>query len=195
MDRYEKINPVYSDREQKIRDDKFEKALDIFSLPLISQYRFYQFSGRADNSLLTPNFNLADIQNRILVIKGIKIVPYYEDASIDLTLSDGVTVNNETIPANCRINRIFDVYDYGCQLTVIINGGAVPLFPQEVVIVPPFADGNVPIDLDLDNIFYKFPERITNFQMRLDAQIFESIVGGGAVDNPLVKIFVQCYLI
>jgi len=178
-------------------DNVFDKLKDLFgymSLPLISQFRVFQFSGRADNSLLTPNFNLVDIQGRILVIKGIKIVPYYEDASVDLFLSDGVTDNAETIPANCRVNRIFDVYDYGCQLSVFLNGTRLAMFPTEVFIIPPAGDGNVPIDLDIDNIFYKYPEKIQTFDMSLDAQIFEDILNN-TVDNPLVKIFVQCYLI
>lgn len=171
-----------------------ESLLNLNTLPLISQFRLFQFSGRADGTLLTPNFNLADIQGRILVLKGVKIVPYYEDASVDLFLTDGVTTNRETIPAVCRINRIFDVYDFGCQLTFFINGMRVPMFPAEVVIVPPAGDGNVPLDLDLDNIFYKYPEKLEAFDVSLDAQIFENIETS-VVDNPLVKIFVQCYLI
>jgi hypothetical protein len=182
-------------QKETSQESKIEKVLDIFSLPLISQYRFFQFSGRADNTNLTPNFALVDIQGRYIIIKGIKIVPYYEAASIDLTLSDGVTVNNETIPAQARINRIFDVYDFGCQLTLLINGSPVELFPSEVLIVPPAGDGNVPLDLDLDNLFYKFPAKLTSLDMRLDAQIFSSIVGGGVADQPLVKIFLQCYLL
>jgi len=171
-------------------------AFDLFTLPLISQFRFFQFSGRADNSLLTPNFNLVDIQGKTIVIKSIKIVPYYEANSIDFYITDGVTINSETIPANCRVNRAFDVYDYGCQLTMLINGSRVPLFPQEVVIVPPAGDGNVPLDLDIDNIFYKHNAKLTSFELRLDAQIFSSIVSTAQViDQPLVKIFVQCYLI
>lgn len=171
-------------------------AFDLFTLPLISQFRYFQFSGRADNSILTPNFNLVDIQGKTIVIKGIKIVPYYEANSIDFYVTDGVTTNTETIPANCRVNRAFDVYDFGCQLTVELNGARVPLFPNEVVIVPPAGDGNVPIDLDVDNIFYKHNAKLTSFNIRLDAQIFSSIVSTAQViDQPLVKIFVQCYLI
>jgi len=171
-------------------------AFDLFTLPLISQFRLFQFSGRADNSILTPNFNPVDILGKTIVIKSIKIVPYYEANSIDFYVTDGVALNSETIPANCRINRAFDVYDYGCQLTMLINGSRVPLFPNEVVIVPPAADGNVPIDLDIDNIFYKHNAKLTSFEMRLDAQIFSSIVSTAQViDQPLVKIFVQCYLI
>jgi hypothetical protein len=165
-------------------------ALNIFTLPLISEFKFFQFSGRADNTNLVPNFNIIDIRNRYLVIKGIKIVPYYEAASIDMYLG----VATETIPANCRINRVFDVYDYGCQLTVLINGVQQRIFPSEVSIFPPAGDGNVPIDLDIDNIFYKYPEKITSFDIRLDAQIFADILNP-TTDQPLVKIFVQCYLL
>lgn len=169
---------------------EIEQALNLFTLPLISQFKYYQFSGRADNTNLLPNFNIADIRNRYLIIKAIKIVPYYEAASIDLYLG----AEAETIPANCRINRIFDVYDFGCQLTVIINGVAQPIFPNEVLIVPPFGDGNIPLDLDIDNIFYKYPEKISTFNIRLDAQIFSDIQGV-AIDQPLVKVFLQVYVL
>jgi hypothetical protein len=171
-------------------------AFDLFTLPLISQFRFFQFSGRADNSILTPNFAINDILGKTLVIKGIKIVPYYEANSIDFYTNDGVTISSETIPANCRVNRAFDVYDFGCQLTLELNGSRVQMFPNEVVIAPPAGDGNVPIDLDIDNIFFKYDAKLTSFNIRLDAQIFSSIVSTAQViDQPLVKIFVQCYLI
>jgi hypothetical protein len=177
------------------QDSKFEKVLDIFALPLISQFRFFQFSGRADNANLTPNFAPVDIQGRYIVIKALKIVPYYEANSIDLYLNDGATTTSETIPGNARINRIFDVYDFGCQLTLLINGSPVELFPSEVLIVPPAGDGNVPLDLDLDNIFYKFPAKLTSLDIRLDAQIFSDIrTAAPQMDQPLVKVFLQCYL-
>lgn len=184
------------DQSLKSSLDAAASKLDLFTLPLISQFRLFQFSGRADNSLLTPNFNLVDIIGKTLVLKAIKIVPYYEAASIDFFINDGATTSSETIAANCRINRIFDVYDFGCQLTVFINGSRVPLFPNEVVIVPPAGDGNVPLDLDIDNIYYKHNAKLTSFDISLDAQMFQSIINTAPViDQPLVKIFVQCYLI
>lgn len=177
-------------------EKRIDKALDLFTLPLISQYRLYQFSGRADGSILTANFTPVDILGKTIVIKGIKIVPYYEDASIDFYVTDGVTQNAETIAANCRINRVFDVYDVGCILNVFINGSRVPLFPSPAVIFAPAGDGNVPLDLDIDNIYYKHDAKLTSFNISLTAQIFESIISTAPVaDNPLVKIFVQCYLI
>lgn len=169
------------------------KAIDLLTLPLISQFRYFQFSGLADNNFLTPNFSVADIQGRMIVIKGIKIVPYYDVAAVDLFLTDGVTTNAETIPGNTRINRIFDVYDYGVQLSIFLNGGLISMFPTEVLIAPPAADGNVSIDLDIDNIYYKFPAKLTDFQIRVDGQIVNDIENN-VIDIPNVKVFVQCYI-
>lgn len=167
-----------------------EQALNLFTLPLISQFKYYQFSGRADNTNLFANFNLADIRNRYLIIKAIKIVPYYEVASIDLYMG----VDSETIPALARINRVFDVYDFGSLLTVEINGVAQPIFPSEVLNIGPNVGGNIPLDLDIDNIYYKYPEKISTFNIRLDSQIFSNIETG-AVDQPLVKVFFQVYVL
>jgi hypothetical protein len=175
-------------------NEKIKDNFDIFSLPLISKFCLFQFSGRADNSLLTPNYNLVDLQGRTLVIKSIKIVPYYENASQDFYLTDGVTVNQELIPADTRINRIFDQYSYGCQLSLFLNGSPLQMFPSEVPIVPPAGDGNVPIDLDLDNIFYKYPAKLVSFDMRLDARIYQ-VLNAPMVMPPLVKVFIGCYLI
>lgn len=178
----------------KHTDEKINSSVDLFSLPMTAQFRLIQFSGRADNSDLVGNFNPIDLQGRSIVIKGIKIVPYYENISQDFYLSDGVTVNQELLPANCRINRIFDVYDYGCQLTLLINGSPVALFPSEVLIVPPAGDGNIPLDLDIDNLFYRYPAKLVSLAMRLDARIFQTLNVPVEV-APVVKIFLQCYLI
>ena len=167
----------------------------MLNLPFISKFKVFQFSGLADNNNLTPNFNLVDIQGRYLVIKAIKIVPYYVSvANIDLVLSDGVNINTEVIPGNLRINRLFDVYDYGVQLSVFINGSRIDMFPTEVPIVPPAADGNVPMDLDLDNIYYKFPEKISSFDIAIDGQVCDDLEAGHFI-APNVKVFIQCYLI
>ncbi|MBK9285058.1 MAG: hypothetical protein IPM51_12195 [Sphingobacteriaceae bacterium] len=173
--------------------DQAARALDLFSLPLISQFKVYQFSGRADNSDLVGNIPQTDIQGRSIVVKGIRIVSYYENNSIDLYVDDGGTTAAETIPGNNRINRLFEVYDFGCQLTFFINNAPVQLFPAETLIVPPAGDGNVPLDLDIDNIFYKYPEKIQSIGFRVDARITEDILNN-VVQPPLVKVFLQCYI-
>ena len=147
-------------------------ALDIFTLPLISQFKYLQFNGRADNVNLIPNFNFSEIQGKYIIIKGIKIVPYYEDASIDMYLG----VATETIPGNCRINRVFDAFAFGTNLTIFINEVAARIFPQYTAIVPPFVGGNVPLDLDDDNIFYKYPEKISSLDIAVDSLIFNDIL-------------------
>ncbi len=194
MKTYPNIIPLYND-SKTVKEKREDMALDLFTLPLISQFRLFQFSGLADNTFLTGNFVPADIQGKTIVIKSIKIIPYYQIASEDFFIDDGATQNIETIPANCRVNRVFDVYDYGCQLSLLINGSRVPMFPSEVLIVPPAADGNVPLDLDLDNIYYKYPAALTDLQVSIDAQIFTALFAPPKVGVPNVKVFIGCYLI
>ena len=184
------INQVFARKETQT----IIKTFDMLNLPFISKFKLFQFSGLADNNNLTPNFNLVDIQSRYLIIKAIKVVPYYASNTTDLFLTDGVTTNIETIPKNLRVNRLFDVYDYGVQLSVFINGSRIDMFPTEAAIIPPAADGNIPMDLDLDNIYYKFPEKINSFDIAIDGQICEDLLAP-AYATPNVKVFVQCYLI
>lgn len=180
---------------QKEVASQLNEKLDLYNLPLRAKYRLYQFSGLADNTLLTSNINPADIAGRQICIKGIKIVPYYQNASEDFFVTDGATTNKETIPANTRINRVFDIYDYGCQLTVLIDGSPSQIVPSEVLIAPPAGDGNVPLDLDIDNIFYLHGAQIHSLGMKLDAKIYQTLTPALTTVPPLVKIFLQCYLL
>lgn len=181
--------------------DKAEKALgsalSLITLPLISRYRYLQFNGLADGSLLTPNFDMRDLQNSVLVLKGIKIIPEYVGGGAvnqDLYLTDGVTVNQELIPGNTRINRLFDDSAYGTTLRFFINESVVPIFPQFTPIVPPLVAGNVPLDLDIDNIYFKYDAKVNSIGVSVDAQIF-NVLNVPAAVTPNVKVFIQCYLI
>lgn len=171
--------------------------LNLFTLPLISKFKYLQFNGIADGTRLVPNFNMADLQGRILILKGIKIVPYYPPGGVvnqDFYVTDGATVNQELIPGNTNINRLFEDFGYGCKLSVLISGYSVDIFPQYTPIVPPLVDGNCPLDLDIDNLFYKYPEKIESLNISVDAQVF-NVLNVPAQIVPYVKVFVQCYLI
>lgn len=174
------------------------KIFDLFTLPLISKFKYLQFNGLADGTPLVPNFNQADLNGRLLIIKGIKIVPYYPAGGAinqDFYITDGVTTNQELITGNTNINRLFEDYGYGCKLQISISGTPLDMFPQFTPIVPPFVGGNCPLDLDIDNIYYKYPEKISSLNISVDASIFNIIDAAAAVVVPNVKVFVQCYLI
>jgi hypothetical protein len=101
----EQIKKEVSDQVEKKLTDK----LDLFNLPLKSQYKMLLFSGRADGTDLVPGFDFQIINNKKVVIKSIKIVPYYFGIGVDISLDDGAgTVINENTYANQRINRLFD---------------------------------------------------------------------------------------
>lgn len=178
-------------------EEKIKDSFDLFSLPLKSQFRYFQFNGLADGTLLIPNFSLADIQGKTVVIKSIKIVPYYPpglNIYQDFYLTDGVTTNEELIGGSVRINRLFDDYGTGCILSLILNGSSIPMFPTNAPIVPPFVDGNCTLDLDIDNIFFKYNAKLISFDVSVNALIVSDLENNTTV-NPQVKVFVGCYLI
>jgi len=184
--------------EQKAQaEKKFDLAIDLLTLPLISRFKYLQFNGLADGTLLVPNFNVGDLVGRYFILKGVRIVPEYPPAAAiyqDFYVTDGITVNQELIPGNTRINRIFDESAIGTTLNLLFNGSSSDIFPQYAAIVPPLVGGNVPLDLDVDNIFYKYPEKIETLNVSVLSSIFQTL-NVPATLAPNVKVFVQCYLL
>jgi hypothetical protein len=163
-------------------DKKLLTALEIFSIPLKSQYRVFTFNGRADGTALSINFNLADYQNRYIVIKSIRFVPYSFGNTVDILFSDGTS---ETIPTNTRLTRVIDDFVVGTTINFSINGNK--LF---------FLDGSTngyPIDLFLDNIFYKVPERLQSIEISVNSRIDNDLLG--ALIAPNIKVVFECYVL
>jgi hypothetical protein len=165
-----------------------KKSLEIFSLPLISEYKILVWAGQA-NGILIPRFNLQHIVGRYIIIKGFEIVPYYFADGIDLAFSDGTT---ETIPANIRVQRCLDVYTPATANTnfrIDINGTPLSLFQTNV------ATGNIPPDFKVDNIYFKFSEKVQNMAVFYSTEILTIMVAPYTPQNPNVKVFIECYLI
>jgi hypothetical protein len=160
----------------------------VADLPLKSQYKLFMWYGQANGANLTPAFQPVDIQSRIVVIKAIKIVPYYNAEAADFFVSDGVDFWTETIPLLTRMDRVFDLYSTSAQIRIIINGAAVPVFTYDNTLV------GLPLDLDLDNIFYKFPEKIQSWDVSVAAEVYDLANPPVAV-TPLVKVLIECYLL
>jgi len=153
----EQIKKEISDQIAK----KFGGELNLFTLPLISQYRTLLWSGPANGALLEPNFPMADIQGKVIVIKSFKLVPYSQTAVyVDIGFSDGTT---ETIPQFARLDRLFDNFRDGFRIQMIINGTQVSLFGW-LVSAAGYTVG-YPADFFVDNIFYKFRvHQLTNYR-------------------------------
>ena len=161
---------------------------NILELPLKSQYRALTFTGLADGSLLTPDFNIQDLQNKIFVLKSFKIINYYSDDAIDISLTDGANTFNETIPADYRIDRLFDRSFDSTGIKFSINGTPINIFSQTNGL------GSYPADLDLDNIFFKYDSPLID----LNIQIWTVVLGDIETPTnqiPTVKVLVECYLI
>jgi hypothetical protein len=160
-----------------------DAELDLLTLPFKSTYRVLSWKGAANGvAVLTPDFNILDIEGKILVIKSFKIIPYYAVAAIDMFVSDGVTTNSETIPAQGRIDRIFDTFT-STIITLKINGTPLNFF-----------NAAFPLDVDLQNIYYKYPEKIQDISLIINSAIIVNLVTGGQ-SNPNVKVNMEVYLI
>lgn len=161
-----------------------DAEIDLLTLPFKSTYRVLSWQGAASGVLLTADFNLLDIQGKFLVIKSIKIFPYYSAAAVDLFVNDGgATTNSETVPINARIDRLFDLYTTGTIINMIINGGPVNLF-----------NANFPLDIDLQNIYYKYPEKIQDLTLQVTGTVYTSLVAA-TTQNPNIKVNMEVYLI
>lgn len=171
--------------EEQFKDIK--KSLEIFNLPLISQYKLLLWNGQANGINMIPNFPIADIQGKFIVIKSIRVVPYYNGGGIDITLDDGATVANEVVWNGSRIDRLFDDYANGAYFNLSINNIILPLFTNVGI-------SGFPLDINLDNIFYKFPAAIQNIDFQINARVINDLTTGALV-VPLVKAYIECYLI
>lgn len=168
-------------------DDSLDSSLNLFNLPLKSTYKCLVFFGRADGTDLTPGFNINVVLNRTIVIKSIKIVPYYFGVGVDISLDDGAgTVINEATYNNQRINRLFDDFVAGTRVVFQINGSTIDFFPSP---------GNFyPLDLYLDNILYLFPAKVETMNFQVASNVINDLTTGALV-NPNVKVLIECYLI
>jgi hypothetical protein len=173
------------------RISNLEKMMEVFGLPLISEYRVLAFHGLADGTPLTLSngITIADIRNRIFVLKSLKIIPYYSANGIDISLTDGVTTTNEITFNNTRVERVFDFITVGTFLSVAINGSNLPMFHNVGG-----AAGGYPLDLFIDNILYKFPEKLQTLGVSVNSRAVLDLTTGAA-DTPNVKVIIECYLI
>lgn len=165
-------------------------SLSLLNLPLISKYRLYTFVGStAGAAPLTPLFNIQELQGRTLVIKSLRF-DYYVEAEpfADIELTDGVTITQELLIRGARINRVFDE-DTGMQIDMRINGAPIGIFGNN-------AGGlSYPADLNVDNVFYKHPEKIQEISIRLTGGLLNRPGPTGAVVAVTAKVTMECYII
>jgi len=159
-------------------------VLDLISLPLISQYRVLVFFGRADGSDLTPSFSIDTLTENYFVLKSLKLIPYADADIIDFYVSDGTTDNEETIVARQRLTRVVDDFLVGAQIDFKINGTPVGLFDT-------LPDAGYPMDLELDNIFYLYPEKLETLTLNITGIVYSLNVN--TTSNPFIKVVVECY--
>jgi hypothetical protein len=147
-------------------------------------YKCLLFTGAADGNPLDPEFTEDQILNKTLRLKGFRIIPYYQAAAEDFVFSDGTT---ETVGAQARVNRLFDLWSQGARIDFRINGTRLNFFE-----IAGAANG-YPMDLWLDNIDYLYSEKVQELTISIIGEI-ETDVPGVASQQPLLKVIVEVYL-
>lgn len=172
------------------RLSNLEKMFEAFSIPLIGEYKVISFHGNANGTPLTLSggITIADMQNRIFVLKSIRLIPHYSAAGVDISLTDGVTVTNELTSLDQRIERVFDFITIGTRINFSINGARSSMFSATG------AAGGYTADLFLDNIFYKYPEKLQTLAVSVDTRVIQDIEVP-AQATPRIKVIIECYLI
>ncbi len=160
----------------------------LLELPLKSHYRVITFFGAADGAILNQGFDIAALQQRTLVIKSVKLIPYNATIGtiVDFFVTDGVTNNEEILPVESRLPRVIDNFTSGTVIDFLINGVPIGIFPSAGV-------GGYPIDLHVDNIYYWFKERVETFDISITG--FISHARTGALITPNMKVVVEIYLL
>lgn len=189
---------MFSEQIKKEISDQLDKRFisndEISRIKLNSKYKVLLFGGVSDGTTLTRRFTVDDIAGKNLLIKSIRIVPYYIDnGNIDTWLFDGVTNTVETIQAQTRIERLFDSYSQVTYINVLINGSFVPIFPAMDLPTDPVITAGYPLDIFVDNIYYKFPQLLQSFDMQIVAEVLLNIQTN-ARGICYVKVMVECYL-
>jgi hypothetical protein len=167
-------------------NDQFKglkEAMELFTLPFKSQYMVLSWDGAANGTALAlgGGWTVADITNRTMIIKSVRLIPYYSADGIDFNFSDGTTAN---VWNNTRIERLFDFITVGTNLTLTIND-----MPQSM-----FKANDYNADLFIDNIFYKYPEKIQNIAVQCNMRVVQDMSTGAAA-TPNVRVVMEVYLI
>ena len=175
-----------------------DQELNLLTLPLKSIYKTIVFTGTADGTPLTLAGNILDLQNKVFVLKSFRIYPYAPDNDdtgvVDFYLTDGVSTNKETIFDNGRLTRGIDLFGGGFSIDFRINGQQIGIFSANQ------AAGAYPLDLWLDNIFYKYGnEKLQEISLSIQGLIVLDIsvtpYTAPNLINPDVKVVIECYLI
>lgn len=171
--------------EKAVTDLQSKRSLE--DIILKSRFNVLGFYGNANGTALTKSFDDGVFKNKSLLIKSLRIIPYYSAASEDISLDDGVTVTSETIPLDTRINRVFDSYigASASYLRLLINGSPV-IFNVD-------SSGAVdllPSDFMMDNI-YSHHNMVS--LLSIDCY-FENLALVAGVTIPDVKVYLECYI-
>lgn len=179
--------------QKELSDLKRKTSLE--DIILNSEYKILAFQGNANGTALNHCFDDSIFKNKRMLIKGLQFFPYYVNDSIDISLSDGVTTTQETIPAGGRMNRVLDIFtnfSLGAHFcSFVINGQANILNTITTGVSEP---GAIPPDFSVDNIFYLVKSIVTSIDIILNTEVFETLITPGTAMTPNIKAYLECYV-
>jgi hypothetical protein len=171
---------------------ELEKAIPVRVQPS-RDYKVLSFVGLANGINLAPAFDIGIIRKRIIEIKSIRIVPYYQLSEppfiqpIDIRLTDGIDNTYEPIPQGSRINRLFDTMITGTTVTFKINNFPV-IFTSQTI-----QSNDLPLDLWLDGIGFIYTEKVNSISFAVNSIVVQNLLTGDT-EVPYVKVVIECYL-
>lgn len=174
-----------SQLEKKITDLEKKSSSRLEEIILNSNFKVLCFYGPADgtNNLLHA-FDDSIFLNRSMLIKALKIFPYYQFATNDIEFSDGTV---ENMAADLRVQRVIDTYQGATAafFNLLVNRAPI-IFNQGSVMV-----NLLPSDYEFDN-GYELIENINSID--INAFFEQADPSGGGVTNPLLKVYLECYI-
>jgi hypothetical protein len=170
---------------------KLKSVSPLEDIILKADYRVLGFFGTAGTIAvplaLSPAFNQSIVSEKKLLIKAVHVIPYADDVAIDIELNDGATTTTETITANMRLNRVWDLFGNSLTLRIRINGDVIAMFPTD-------GSGNafLPMDLSIDNIFYVHRKIVQTIEVDAGGLFADDFAGGS--QSPNLYVLLECYI-
>jgi hypothetical protein len=195
IDKIPPLPPINKPQDLNLTDPY--QVLNLNTLPFISQFKVLAFQGSANGSVLTNMFSDTEVSGKRVVIKSLKIVPYYNNGfgnNVNFFLRDKIAGvdYSEIINANDLLsqNFIYEGFNSG-RIELKINGVNC-IFPT------PTVNSNSYTSLkDFDNMFFYFPEKISTITL-LTEFVYKTDISENIqfdFDNMLVKVFLEVYLL
>lgn len=174
---FAKVEPV---NHNHVIYDSIDKII------LNSQYRVLAFDGDADGTILNPNFPLNVIQNKKILFKSIKLIPYANNNLSFDVFFNATTGEQFQVPPDARLINVIDSFTTGTAINIIVNAQPLQIFTSTNTL-------SYSADLFKDNIYYLYRASLQTLDVSVDTEVFQDL-SAPAVAVPQIKVEIECYL-